>query len=240
MEAEIKLLIPTAQAFDAILSHVKAHEAPRPKLWQNNTFFDSESGALRAVDFSVRVRRECHLGHAGLTTGPSEVDPGRIVVTLKGPKQRSDEGAEKLSLRSLVVRPEEEVVVDAAALGGGDLLALLPPSALVSRARDALGGAALRRHESFVNVRTSVPWKFETEAGAIDVVLELDATTFVDGDREETQHECEVELPPARAAELAGPVAAALKKLLEEAGGEPVKPAKGKRSRCRAFLKAGR
>ena len=111
MEAEIKLLIPTEQAFDAILSHVKAHEAPRPKLWQNNTFFDSESGALRAVDFSVRVRRECHLGHAGLTTGPSEVDPGRIVVTLKGPKQRSDEGAEKLSLRSLVVRPEEEVVV---------------------------------------------------------------------------------------------------------------------------------
>ena len=236
MEAEIKLLIPTETAFDAILSHVKAHEAPRPKLWQNNTFFDSERGAMRSVDFSVRVRRECHLGHAGLTTGPSEVDPGRIVVTLKGPKQRSDEGAEKLSLRSLVVRPEEEVVVDAAALAGGDLLALLPPSALVSRARDALGGAALRRHESFVNVRTSVPWRF----GEVDVLLELDATTFTDGGREETQHECEVELPPARAADLAGPVAAALKKLLEEAGGEPVKPAKGKRSRCRAFLKAGR
>ena len=235
MEAEIKLLIPTEQAFDAILSHVKAHEAPRPKLWQNNTSFDSESSALRAVDFSLRVRRECHLGHAGLTTGPSEVDPGRIVVTLKGPKQRSDEGAEKLSLHSLVVRPEEEVVVDAAALAGGDLLALLPPSALVSRARDALGGAALRRHESFVNVRTSVPWRF----GEVDVLLELDATTFADGDRKETQHECEVELPPARAAELAGPVAAALKKLLEEAGGEPVTPAKGKRSRCRAFLKAG-
>ena len=81
-----------------------------------------------------------------------------------------------------------------------------------------------------------MPWRF----GEVDVLLELDATTFVDGDRKETQHECEVELPPARAAELAGPVAAALKRLLEEAGGEPVKPAKGKRSRCRAFLKADR
>ena len=163
------------------------------------------------------------------------------MVTLKGPKQRSDEGAEKLSLHALVVRPEEEVVITPRRWPGGDLLALLPPSALVSRARAALGDAALQSHESFVNVRTSVPWRFETaEAGAIDVLLELDATTFADDDRAEQQYECEVELPPARAAELAGPVAAALKKLLEEAGGEPVKPAKGKRSRCRAFLKAGR
>ena len=42
------------------------------------------------------------------------------------------------------------------------------------------------------------------------VLLELDATTFWDGDRSEQQYECEVELPPARAADLAGPVAAAL------------------------------
>ena len=35
-------------------------------------------------------------------------------------------------------------------------------------------------------MRTSVPWRFETaEAGAVDVLLELDATTFWDGDRSE-------------------------------------------------------
>ena len=237
MEAEIKLLIPTEQAFEAILDHVAGDKAVQ-QVMQRNEFFDSEHGALRAVDFSLRVRRE------GPMIKSRESHLYRIVVTLKGPKQRSDEGAEELSLHSLVVRPEEEVVITGQVelKPGGDLLALLPPSALVSRARAALGDAALQSHESFVNVRTSVPWRFETaEAGAIDVVLELDATTFADDDhRVEQQYECEVELPPARAAELAGPVAAALKRLLEEAGGEPVKPAKGKRSRCRAFLKAGR
>ena len=231
MEAEIKLLVPTEQAFEAILDHVAGDKAVQ-QVMQRNEFFDSEHGALRAVDFSLRVRRE------GPMIKSRESHLYRIVITLKGPKQRSDDGAENLSLHALVVRPEEEVVITGQVelKPGGDLLALLPPSALVSRARDALGGAALRRHESFVNVRTSVPWRF----GEVDVLLELDATTFTDGGREETQHECEVELPPARAAELAGPVAAALKTLLEEAGGEPVKPAKGKRSRCRAFLKAGR
>ena len=237
MEAEIKLLIPTEKAFDAILDHVAGDKATQ-QVMQRNEFFDSERGALRAVDFSLRVRRE------GPMIKSRESHLYHIVVTLKGPKQRSDEGAEKLSLHSLVVRPEEEVVITGQVelKPGGDLLALLPPSALVSRARAALGDATLQSHESFVNVRTSVPWRFETaEAGAVDVVLELDATTFADDDnRVEQQYECEVELPPARAAELAGPVAAALKRLLEEAGGEPVKPAKGKRSRCRAFLKAVR
>ena len=236
MEAEIKLLIPTEKAFDAILDHVAGDKATQ-QVMQRNEFFDSERGALRAVDFSLRVRRE------GPMIKSRESHLYHIVVTVKGPKQRSDEGAENLSLHALVVRPEEEVVITGQVelKPGGDLLALLPPSALVSRARAALGDAALQSHESFVNVRTSVPWRFETaEAGAIDVLLELDATTFADDDRAEQQYECEVELPPARAAELAGPVAAALKTLLEEAGGEPVKPAKGKRSRCRAFLKAGR
>ena len=236
MEAEIKLLIPTEQAFEAILDHVAGDKAVQ-QVMQRNEFFDSERGALRAVDFSLRVRRE------GPMIKSRESHLYHIVVTLKGPKQRSDDGAENLSLHALVVRPEEEVVITGQVelKPGGDLLALLPPSALVSRARDALGDAALQSHESFVNVRTSVPWRFETaEAGAIDVLLELDATTFADDDRAEQQYECEVELPPARAAELAGPVAAALKTLLEEAGGEPVKPAKGKRSRYRAFVKAGR
>ena len=233
MEAEIKLLIPTEKAFEAIMDHVAPPGSTPQQVMQRNEFFDSEGGALRAVDFSLRVRRE------GPMIKSRESHLYRIVVTLKGPKQRSDEGAENLSLHALVVRPEEEVVITGQVelKPGGDLLALLPPSALVSRARAALGDATLQSHESFVNVRTSVPWRF----GEVDVVLELDATTFADDDnRVEQQYECEVELPPARAAELAGPVAAALKKLLEEAGGEPVKPAKGKRSRCRAFLKAGR
>lgn len=254
MEAEIKLLLPSAAALRALAIRLGV-----PQLCgvhQRNDFFDTPSGALHDADCHARLRRE------------EDHDAGgsRWVLTLKGPKESS-------GCTSLAVRPEEEAVVPdelAAAILRGEASPLdaLPQSPLVESVLAALAGEqpVLQPEQGFSNVRVHAPCELLPPSGAppLSVTLELDTTTFFFGGVSEDQWEVECEVQDlvcaqpggdssggVAAAEGAGNAAleerardaeAALQALLASVPeiGAACPAAKGKRSRHKAFLKARR
>jgi hypothetical protein len=257
MEAEIKLLLPSAAALRALAVRVGVPQSRG--VLQGNHFFDTQSGALHGAGYHARLRRE------------EDRDSGdsRWVLTLKGHKESS-------GCASLAVRPEEEAVVPdelAAAILRGEASPLdaLPRTALVASALAALAGERpmLQPEEGFTNVRVSAPCELLPPSGGppLSVTLELDTTTFSFNGVAEDHWEVECELQDLVSSnkeadgsrEVAGPAAAegagtvgleerareaeaALQALLAsvpEIGG-PCPAAKGKRSRHRAFLKARR
>jgi hypothetical protein len=249
MEAEVKLLLPSAAALRALA--VRLNVPQSRGVHQRNDFFDSPSGALHGADCHARLRHE-----EDRDTGES-----RWVMTLKGPKESS-------GCASLAVRPEEEAIVpdelaDAILRGEASPLEALPQSPLVASVLAALAGErpVLQPELGFSNLRVHAPCELLPPSGAapLSVTLELDTTTFSFGGVTEDQWEVECELQdlihsqpggggegaePSNAAleERAHDVEAALQALLASVPeiGAPCPAAKGKRSRHKAFLKAKR
>lgn len=257
MEAEIKLLLPSAVALRALAA--RAGVPDRRGVRQRNEFFDSPSRALHACDCHLRLRREDDLD--------APAHEAVWVVTLKGPKQTGG------AVASLALRAEEEATVDeetASAMLRGDASPLdaLPPSPLVQSVASAAGGErpVLQPGLGFVNVRIHAPFELQPPSGAppMAVTLELDTTTFSAGDVVEEQWEVECEVqdlaprPGYGAGEDEAAAAAAGRSVLEalardaeaalqallaslpECGGKPCPAARGKRARHKAFLKAVR
>ncbi len=241
METELKLMLPSRRAMEALLARVGV--AHKRGVRQTNYFYDTAAGHLLAEKYHLRLRR-----NEDLDGIPGDAD---YVVTIKGPKQHGiGAGASAMS-----ARPEEEVPVGAAVVDNmRDAHALLDafgrqPAALVQSVRQLASGHALVPKGRFENIRVSAPHPLPLTGGAhIDVTLEIDATRFEHRGQSTEEYECEVELPPARADE-AGFAAAAetsLRALLRDAcgvtpmdDGRPFTfpPAKGKRSRHAAFIK---
>jgi len=236
MEAEIKLLLPATAALRALAARLGV--ADSRGVHQRNEFFDTPGGALHSAQCHARLRRE------------DDRDAVRVtwVVTLKGPKELS-------ACASLAVRPEEEAVVDegfAAAILRGDASPLdaLPRSPLVEMALAAASGVrpVVQPDQGFSNLRVHAPFELTPPCGAapMKVTLELDTTTFSAGgvDEEQWEVECELQdlvLPSGLTLETrACEAEAALQALLVSIPeiGAPCPPAKGKRSRQKAFLKA--
>ena len=204
MEAEIKLLIPTEQAFDAILIHVPAHEAPRPS-YGKTTRSSIPSRALACG----RLQRACaargHLGHAGLLRARRMLTQGASWSPSKA-EARSDEGAENLSSRASWCARRRR--------------SSSRPSRVEARRRPARAAAAVglghARVPRWATPRSRATSPLSTCApacpGASDDGGRRDRRgaragrdDLADDARAEQQYECEVELLPARAAELAGP-----------------------------------
>lgn len=180
-EREIKLGIPDDAAFRALVD--RAGGRADPPVWQENHFFDSERGGLRARGLGLRIRRE----------------DGHSVLTLKGPAAVGSDP-------SLQVRAELEIALEEAqaqaALEGAlpipALLELLEPlairlrrEALLEAARAAAREAPLRPIGSFRNARTRVHTRLEVGGRALPVVLEFDRTEFAADD---VRREVELEL----------------------------------------------
>lgn len=243
MEAEIKLLLPSAEALRALASRVGASGSRGVE--QRNYFFDTSIGAVHALDCHIRLRHESDLDRGS----------GRWVLTLKGPKGTS-------GCAALAVRPEEEMLVpdelaEAITCGQTSPLDVLPKSALVEMVKSALAGdqLVLQEEQGFSNVRVHAPFELVPPSGAqpIVVTLELDTTTFSFRGVNEVHWEVECELQDlvtgqstagastdsGALEERAREVEAALQALLVSIPeiGAPCPAAKGKRSRHKAFLK---
>ena len=91
VEAELKLRIPSQEAYDAAVA-AAGWRADSGRRLLHNSFFDTASEALRAADLHVRLRREAEAGTRSV----------RWIITVKGAKRKS-------TSTRMNVRPEEEV-----------------------------------------------------------------------------------------------------------------------------------
>jgi len=214
VEREFKLELPDEQALARVRHALAA--APARAVRQINHFLDTPAGHLRRARLALRLREE----------------DGRWWLTLKGPRVAAP-GA-------LAARAEEERELEpaqAAALLAGERDALAcfaqgahAPVPVLVAARAAVGAAALGPIGSFVNERERLG---PLALGALParLVLELDRTTFPDGEA----HELEVELPPGvEPAELERELRALFARL-----GLPWRPAGNKAARFFRALEAG-
>ena len=177
-EVEFKVPVGDEGDFVALAESLGASlEGARTAL-QENHFFDTASGDLRAAGYSLRLRFE----------------GDRRILTAKGAAAESD-GA-------LKIRPEEEAEVDGAdaerilagALSPLEALihALAPErAALVDRIEEELGDGKLVHVGSFRNVRRYLG---PVDVAGTDVTFELDRTELPGG---RIDHEFEVEVDEA-------------------------------------------
>jgi uncharacterized protein YjbK len=196
-EDELKLALLGDQPIERIVA--AAGGAAGVSSLQVNTYFDSTAHRLQEARYMVRLR----------------ADDDRHVVTLKGPG---------VSRGSVASRPEEEVEIGpglARQILEGTVSPLRPleggpekRQALVGAIRSTLGEADLAPIGSVQNRRTRVPLRVEADGEPVEVVLELDETTFPGG---VVHHEVEVELPPGASASA---VETGLRDLLARAGVE--------------------
>jgi uncharacterized protein YjbK len=204
-EREFKLGIPDAAAASALIE--RAGGRADPPVVQENHFFDSSAGGLRARRIGLRIRRE----------------DGRHILTLKGP---SEPGADaRLSVRAelecALDEPRARAVLDGA-LPVTALLDELAPAAarlgregLLAATREAAREAPLRPIGSFRNQRTVVHTRLDLDGRPLDVLLEFDRTEFA------PDHvRFEVELEVDRDADEAA-VGRALETLFDAAGVSP-------------------
>ncbi len=229
MEAEIKLLLPSRAAVDALCT--AAGVKNKSGVHQLNEFFDTKDDAFSTANYHLRLRTESDLD--------ARRSAPRYIVTVKGPKQAQSAGS------SINIRPEEEVVVSAAVAtacrhGIESPLDSLPGSDLTRAMRLLAAGRLIscENKPSFENTRVTAPITLALSTGrSRKVTLEIDSTRFECGDVVEEQFEVECELPASEASEIAGPVEEALQALLCEAVGSECKPAQGKMRRLKAFRK---
>uniref|UniRef100_A0A7S4F281 CYTH domain-containing protein n=1 Tax=Chrysotila carterae TaxID=13221 RepID=A0A7S4F281_CHRCT len=226
MEAELKLALPSRAALDALLEHLGASD--RKGILQSSIFYDTPSETIRGEGCNARLRHALHRDNGTESW----------VVTVKGPKLKQKE----FKADSIAVRPEEEEevtksVADAIRAGTMSPLDALPQTELIKSIKAACGQEALRPREMFENTRVPVKHTLQTSKGVCELTLELDETRFEFEGAREAHWECEVELPPERASELAGPVQAALQEMLHSVCKAQCEPAPGKLSRYRKFVK---
>lgn len=185
-EIEIKLALADAAAFARVLAHLDPH-GTAPVLIQENLFFDTADLALRHAGRTLRLRNE---------RAQPNLRGGTFTLTLKGPRAGAPtEGP-------LAVRSEHELAVPAVrarALRGGTLdpLRLFEEdddpehAALAAACRAALRGGIPKPQGGFTNERRPIALSFPLPGGDAPLVVELDRTTFGEGD---VEHELEVEV----------------------------------------------
>jgi uncharacterized protein YjbK len=180
-EVEFKLRVPDGEALEA-LGRAAGGE-PLETVLQVNHFLDTAARHLDRARFTLRLRDE----------------DGRFFLTVKAPLAGGVGGA-------LSRKAEEEVETSPAVAKGIlegsvlplDVLAGAPGGTdaraqLVAAVRAATGGEPVRHVGAFQNRRTRWPARLRTPGGHVDVVLELDRTTFPGN---VTHHEVEVEVGP--------------------------------------------
>ena len=231
MEAEIKLRLPSGAAFAALCTR---HAPGKRGVLQRNEFFDTSDEAFASANYHLRLRSERDHDK------PSGKE--KFIVTVKGPKVAPVSGS------SIAIRPEEEVVVDAATAhsirrGDSSPLDVLPPSRLTAEMHVlANGQKAAYNGACFENTRVCATVTLPASGALVitrEVTLEIDASRFEWAGEREEQWEVECEIPAADAAALAGPIEGALQTLLRGVcGGASCPPAKGKLTRLKHFRKA--
>lgn len=164
MEVEIKLRLPDAASYEAVLSALSASRGATHR--QENYFFDSPDGALRSRRVVLRVRIY------------DETKKG--LITIKG-KQDLVGGVGRAS--------EQEVEVDAAAAreylsAPSRMLAEVPlVQRLLASPETGLGVESLTPLGGFRNLRVEIAWEGH--------VIELDRTDFDWGTVHELELETE-------------------------------------------------
>ncbi|MFH1810157.1 MAG: CYTH domain-containing protein [Pseudomonadota bacterium] len=166
-------------------AHLGVPAAERP---QHNLFVDTRDGALRAASLALRLRRE----------------PGRGLITVKGPARRHGEVADRLEIECVVDAEQAQTLWDEP-----DRMRALD-AAPIHHLGTLLESGPLLEVARFTNLRRSYPWSAADQS----LVLEVDRTLFTDGSED---FEVEVELQDAA---LATPVTAALHALLDVIGVE--------------------
>lgn len=215
-EIELKLRVPDGAALRAVAA--AAGGKARPAVRQVNHFFDSASRVLREHAFGLRLRDE----------------EGCFFLTAKGPSMKGASAV--LSRRPEVEREILPAVARAILAGEASPLDVLEREtttkadlALCLSLRHLLRREALTYIGAFENLRTRVETTLPSEAGPLEVLLELDETRFPHG---HVCFEVELELDESVAPDVAE---AALRALLSRAGVEGF-PSRGKASRFFALL----
>jgi uncharacterized protein YjbK len=215
VEVEFKLLLADESQRERLLEVLlRPGVLPPEPVIQENRFFDTPGGALRAERLAVRLRRE----------------EARWSVTLKGPTLGGRAGpARRAEEEHSLTEGEARAILDQGA-SPLDAFRRSGRSPLLEQVEARLAGQALVEVAAFTNERTHLP--------AADVVpelslaVELDRTSLPGG---RTDLELEVELPTGADAEA---VELVLRRLLERAR-IPWKAASSKLSRLLSILDRG-
>lgn len=222
-EIEFKFGVADEAALDRFAAAFGLSRANEPSRTQQNSFFDTREGDLRAQGLALRLR----------------VENGRGILTIKG------KGTPRSAHGALHSRFEAELEIehqDARAILDGQRspLDLLAGSSApdvkegLERVRTALGPAKLVHLGGFENERTTLPPVAIDVSGRTEtLVFELDRTSFP-GNRVDC--EIEAEIGPEVAAE---PLFECLRGIFEQAG-IPWKPAPSKLARFREIQKIQR
>lgn len=218
-ELEIKIALPDESTYERLAGRLAP---PRAAVDQQNIFLDTPDRHLGARGWALRIRREDDADHLG----------ARLLITAKGPSR---------NLAGAVDRPEIEAEAPIAlwdAVQAPEIPCASLASLPLEHLQNTLGLTGnLVPILAFANRRTT----FELPLGGRRRPLSLDRTSYPTG---EVDFEIEVELevpanaPPALAALDVKAVEADLRRLLGEAGIEPLPPRPGKFARGLAY--AGR
>jgi uncharacterized protein YjbK len=221
LEIELKYRLENLQAFQRVEAALLVG-APSKRVHQQNHFFDTKDHLLRQSKIGLRLRQENE----------------EFFLTAKGPVTQSSDG---LNPDALAVHAEEEMILSqdrARSMLDGALPAFLPfleksdgllNPQLVAHIEETHHKQPLAYVGRFENVRTRIPKTITLFSGPIDLVFELDQTTFLE---KIIHYELEVEVPSR--ADVAG-VDEAVQGLLKQAGVTWTKTP-GKASRFFALL----
>ena len=176
-EDELKMRVSDATALDAVEG--ASGGAAQSVVVQVNYFFDTADLDLNQAKYIVRLRDE----------------GGRFFVTAKAPEKKALGGV-------LTKRREAEAEIDAALAAGiksGQVSPLLQLQAgddwcreLVEQIQEMVGAKPIQLVGQFENERRRRATKLEARGQTLDLVLELDTTTFPNGT---VDYEVEVEIP---------------------------------------------
>lgn len=221
LEIELKYRLENVQAFENVQALLLV-DVPPKRVQQRNHFFDTKDHLLRQSKIGFRLRKE----------------DDQYILTAKGPAQAiaGEENPEVLA-----VHLEEEISVtseDAKAILAGVQPCFAPflqegahlmHPRLIEKIQEVNQAQALAHVGSFENTRTRIPMTLPLSSGAMDLIFELDQTTFLE---KIIHYEVEVEVP---AQADAAKVDEAVQALLKQAGVTWTKTP-GKASRFFALL----
>jgi uncharacterized protein YjbK len=193
-EIELKLLLPSAEAYTRLLAHLDPTDAA-PLEEQANQFFDTPTLELRTNGLSLRLRES-------VTTEPatSGLPVCTQTLTLKG-RSLDDHMQSPLSVRpeiELAISDDEARAIHAQMRDPLDVLSAHGSEAariLIAAARRAAAGAPLLAVGRFQNTRRHIPVPLALPSGGTSVTLEIDRTVFAPDD---LAYEVEVEIPDER------------------------------------------
>jgi uncharacterized protein YjbK len=162
-EKEIKLDLDSEKNYAILVEHFKE----KKELHLENSFFDTDSGSLRKVEWALRIRK-CN---------------DKYTLTAKGMAKRGSGG--------LTIRPEIENELEpetAEQMIENGIKTKDIPKEIFNEFKDALDDNLLKKILSFKTLRIIIAY----ETHSIPIQLEIDKTEYPDGS---TDYELEIELP---------------------------------------------